>query len=95
MTDQHHTEFTFTTSTGKVLGEAEIEAIADEFASTETFDIEAIRQRGRPRLGNGASEVIQFRVDRELAAQLRARTETEHTTQSQVLREALARYLAS
>lgn len=95
MTDQSDTELTFTTSTGRVLTEADLEALADEFAATETVDLDAIKRRGRPRLGNGESEVLRFRVDRELAEALRTRAAVEHATNSELIREALVRFLAS
>lgn len=70
-----------------------IEARAEELA-------EEIRQkagRGRPSLtGPGRrSPQLRLSVPAELRQQLEARAEREHTTVSNVAREALERYLAS
>lgn len=82
------------TATGKILTAAELDVMADELPSME-FDIDKIRPRGRPLLGDAPSKIVQVRLDPELAEKLSVRAEQDHTTSSDVLRQALTRYLAS
>jgi hypothetical protein len=49
--------------------------------------------RGRPRLGAGPSEVVPVRLDPQLRSALERRADQEHTTQSDLIRRALRRYL--
>lgn len=49
--------------------------------------------RGRPRLGTGPSEVVPVRLDPQLRRALERRADEEHTTQSDLIRRALRRYL--
>jgi hypothetical protein len=49
--------------------------------------------RGRPRLGTGPSEVVPVRLDPQLRSALEQRADEEHTTQSDLIRRALRRYL--
>ena len=84
-------------SSGKVLTEADFERMADE-AEVAEIDIEAIAARavrpgGRPRLGNGPSNVLQVRLDPETRAQLDERAAHDHRTASAIAREAIQRYL--
>ena len=85
---------TYRTASGRLLTDAEIEAIADEVA-TDEFAESIVRGRGRPALGDGPSHLVPVRLDSELAEQLRDRAHHDHTTNSQVIRDALRRYLAS
>lgn len=82
------------TKTGRILTDAEIDAIADEVETTE-YDIDALktRRRGRPAMGSGPAEVVPVRIDPELRAAVEARAEADHTTTSDVIREALRRFL--
>lgn len=85
---------THKTKTGRVLTDTEIDAIADEVETTE-YDIDALktRRRGRPPMGSGPAEVVPVRIDPELRAAVEARAEADHTTTSDVIREALRRFL--
>jgi hypothetical protein len=58
-------------------------------------DIEALktRRRGRPPMGSGPADVVPVRIDPELRAAIEARAEAEHTTTSEIIREALRRFL--
>jgi len=82
------------TRTGRVLGEADLDAIAEEVESMD-YDVTALkaRRRGRPAMGAGPAEVVPVRIDPELRAAIDARAEADHTTTSEVIREALRRYL--
>ena len=85
---------TYTTRSGRKLTDADIEAIADDVA-TKDYDVEAIktRRRGRPPMGAGPAEVVPVRIDPELRAAIEARAEADHMTTSEVIREALRRFL--
>ena len=87
-------EKTYRTAGGRVLTDADIEAIADEVA-TDEFAESVIRRRGPPTLGDGPSHLVPVRLDSELLEQLRDRAHHDHTTNSQIVREALRNYLAS
>lgn len=87
---------TYTTRTGKVLTAADIEAIADEVEQGD-YDVEALmsrrRPRGRPMIGDAPSEVVPVRLDPALRQAVRARAEADHTTESDIIRRALKRFL--
>jgi predicted transcriptional regulator len=81
------------TKTGRVLTDAEIEAMADE--AEQGYGVESLksRRRGRPMLGTAPSEVVPVRLDPDLRQAVEARAEAEHATTSEVIREALRRFL--
>jgi hypothetical protein len=83
----------FKTKTGKVLTDADIEAMADE--AERGYDVEMLksRRRGRPMLGTAPAEVVPVRLDPDLRQAVEARAEAEHTTTSEIIREALRRFL--
>lgn len=83
----------FKTKTGKVLTDADIEALADE--AERGYDVEVLktRRRGRPMLGAAPSEVVPVRLDPDLKHAVEQRAEAEHTTTSEIIREALRRFL--
>ena len=73
--------------------DADIDALADEVAGE--FDVEVLktRRRGRPRLDGGPAEVVPVRLDSTLRNAIEARATNDHTTTSEVIREALRKYL--
>ena len=81
------------TKTGRVLTDAEIEALADEVSGD--IDITALRprRRGRPPLEGGPADVVPVRLDPNLRAAVEAHATTDNTTTSDVIRQALRRYL--
>ncbi len=83
----------YVTRTGRVLSEADVDAIADEVAGD--IDVEALkpRRRGRPKLEGGPADVVPVRLDSMLRAAVEDRASTDQTTTSEVIREALRRYL--
>lgn len=83
-----------TTKTGRTITEAELDAIADEIATTE-YDVEGLkaRRRGRPAMGTGPAEVVPVRIDPELRAAIEARAEADHTSTSEIIRQALRKFL--
>ena len=92
MTDKHEP---YTTRSGRVLSDDDIEALADE--AERDPDLEALksRKRGRPLLGSGPAEVVPVRLDPELKAAVEGRAASEHTSTSEIIREALRRYLGA
>jgi hypothetical protein len=57
------------------------------------YDVAHVRRRGRRRLGSAPAEVVPVRLDPELRDALAARAESEHTTASEVIRQALRAWL--
>ena len=82
------------TASGRMLTEADLDAIAED-VETSDYDIAALRKRrrGRPAMGSGPAEVVPVRIDPELRAAVAARAETDGTTTSEIIREALRRFL--
>lgn len=85
---------TYKTNTGRILSEADLDVIAEEVEVSD-YDVEALRKRhrGRPAIGSGPAEVVPVRIDPELRAAVKARAETDGTTTSEIIREALRRFL--
>ncbi len=85
---------THKTKTGRTLTHADLDRLADEVAATD-YNIEELRKRrrGRPSMGSGPADVVPVRIDPELKAAIEARAEADHTTTSEVIREALRRFL--
>ena len=84
------------TSAGHVITDADIEALADE--AERGYDPAELRarrgKRGRPTLsGAGPSTVESVRLDPELNDQIAARAKQDGVSTSDVIREALRRYL--
>ncbi|MGI8513833.1 MAG: ribbon-helix-helix protein, CopG family [Acidimicrobiia bacterium] len=82
------------TRSGRTLTDEEIDALSTEVAETD-YDVEALktRRRGRPSMGPGPADVVPVRIDPELRAAIEARAEAEHTTTSEIIREAIRRFL--
>ena len=80
------------TKSGVELTEEVLERLA---AEAETgLDLGKLRRRpGRPRMGSAPAEVLPIRLDPELRHAVDERAATDHTTASEVVREALRRYL--
>lgn len=84
----------YRTPAGRDLTEADIDAMAEEVVSAD-YDVDALkaRRRGRPPMGTAAAEVVPVRIDPALRAAIEARAEADHTTTSEIIREALRRFL--
>jgi len=84
----------YTTASGRKLNDADIDAISDEVANKD-YDVEALktRRRGRPPIGAGPADVVPVRIDPELRAAIEARAKADNMTTSEVIREALRRFL--
>jgi hypothetical protein len=85
---------THRTRSGRILTDEKIDALSTEVAQTD-YDVEALktRRRGRPPMGSGPAGVVPVRIDPELRAAIEARAEAEHTTTSEIIREAIRRFL--
>ncbi len=82
------------TRSGRTLADADIEGLASEVEGA-TYDVEALkaRRRGRPAMGSGPAEVVPVRLDPELRAAIDARAEADETTASDIIRQALRKFL--
>ena len=85
---------THRTRRGRVLTDEDLDAIATEVEKTD-YDVEVLktRRRGRPLMGSGPADVVPVRIDPELRAAIEARAEADQTTTSEIIREALRRFL--
>jgi hypothetical protein len=68
-----------------------LERMAQE--AEDGLDITKLRRRGRPSMGSGPADSLPVRLDPELRQALDERAITDNTTASDVVREALRRYL--
>ena len=78
---------------GKPITEELVEQVSRR--AEEGFDVDEILRRrgGRPLMGSAAAAVESVRLDPELSDALHRRAEKEGRTNSDVIREALRRYL--
>lgn len=85
---------TYKTVAGTVLTQKDIDAIADEVEHAD-YDIDVLleRKRGRPAMGSGPASVVPVRIDPELKAAIDARAVADDLSTSEVIREALRRFL--
>ncbi len=83
------------TKSGKVITDADIEAVADEAQNGYDVDVLISRRgkRGRPLLGSAAASVESVRLDPELRDELAERAKAEGVSTSELIRKALRCYL--
>ena len=80
------------TSRGTALTDDDIQRLADE--AEAGYDPSRLRPRGgRPRMGSAPAEVVPVRLDPELRAAVEARASADQTSTSEIIREALRRFL--
>jgi uncharacterized protein (DUF4415 family) len=83
------------TRSGKPITDEKIEALAAE--AEAGYEVEALLarrgKRGRPALGSAPASVESVRLDPELRDQLLERAKADGTTTSELIREALRRFL--
>ena len=79
---------------GRRITDEDIDQLAVEVAEAN-YDVEDLktRRRGRPPMGSGPADVVPVRIDPELRAAIESRAETDHTTTSEIIREAIRRFL--
>jgi uncharacterized protein (DUF4415 family) len=83
------------TESGQPITDADIEKLAVE--AEAGYDVDTLiarrKKRGRPTIGTAAASVESVRLDPDLRRQLIERAQSEGTTPSELIREALRRYL--
>ena len=80
------------TKTGKTLSDKDLDALAAE--AEAGYSTERLRpRRGRPLIGSGPADVVPVRLDPALRAAVQDRADADHTTVSEVVREALRVHL--
>ena len=80
------------TRAGVELTEEMLDRMAQE--AEVGLDVSKLRRRpGRPAMGSGPADTLPVRLDPELRKAVDDRAAAEHTTASDVVREALRRYL--
>ena len=82
------------TRSGRTLADEDLEALATEVAEKD-YDVAALkkRRRGRPSMGSGPADVVPVRIDPALPAATEARAQADHATTSEIIREAIRRFL--
>lgn len=80
-------------SNGIAVTDDDIERMADE--AERGYDVDEIlaRRAGSPRIGSVAAEVVHVSIDPELRAALDDRAAAEGTSTSEIIREAVRRFL--
>ena len=80
---------------GEILTDADFERMSDEFA-TRDFDLSKFtRLPGRPLMGKAVAEVVPVRIEPSIVKSIDRRAKKEGTTRSDIIRQAIAHYLAS
>jgi uncharacterized protein (DUF4415 family) len=75
------------TINGAPVTDGMIQKWADE--AEAGYDVEKLRKRGRPTVGDGPGAVVPVRMDEALLKALNARAEQEHVSRSEAIREAV------
>lgn len=84
---------TYRTKTGRILTDADVEALADE--AEQGYNVEQLaRKPGRPRMGSAPAVVVPVRLHANLYDRVKALAEAERTSLSELVRDALGDYLA-
>lgn len=83
------------TRSGRPITDTDVQALAAE--AEAGYDVERLiarrPKRGRPALGSSPASVESVRLDPELRLELLQRARSEGTTTSEIIREALRRFL--
>ena len=80
-------------SNGLAVTDDDVERMADEAERGYDVDELLARRGGRPRMGSAPAEVVPVRIDPELRAAIEARAAVDKTSTSEIIREAVRRYL--
>jgi uncharacterized protein (DUF4415 family) len=83
------------TESDRAITRADVEKLAAE--AEAGYDVDRLiarrNKRGRPTIGNARSSVESVRLDPDLRVQLMQRAQADGITPSELIREALRRYL--
>jgi hypothetical protein len=83
------------TRSGQPITDTDVQALAAE--ADAGYDVDRLiarrPKRGRPALGSSPASVESVRLDPELRLELLQRAQSEGTTTSEIIREALRRFL--
>lgn len=72
---------------GQPVSDEQIQEWADE--AEAGYDVETLRRRGRPTLGDGPSTIVPVRMDTDLLEALSQRADERHISRSEAIREAV------
>lgn len=79
-------------SGGRAVSQDDVQVMADE--AEAGYDVGQLKRRGgRRRMGSAPAEVVPVRIDPELKAAIDARAAADDSSTSEVIREALRRFL--
>jgi type I restriction enzyme R subunit len=85
---------TYRTKTGRLLSEADLEALADE--AEHGYDVEQLSKKpGRPRIGSAPAAVVPVRLHADMHGAVKTLAELERTSLSEFVRDAVREYLAT
>ncbi|MDQ6947591.1 MAG: ribbon-helix-helix domain-containing protein, partial [Actinomycetota bacterium] len=85
---------TYRTKTGRILTDADIEALAAE--AEQGYNVEHLAKKpGRPRMGSAPAAIVPVRLHTDLHDAIKALAEAERTSLSELVRDALREYLAA
>ena len=86
---------TYRLKSGVVVTDLDIQRMADDVA-TRDFDLSKFtRLPGRPLMGKAVAEVVPVRIEPSIVKSIDRRAKKEGTTRSDIIRQAIAHYLAS
>ncbi len=82
------------TRSGRTLTDEDLDTLATDVADMN-YDVGVLktRRRGRPPMGSGPADVVPVRIDPELLAAIKSRAEADDATTSEIIREAIRRFL--
>ena len=86
---------TYRLKSGVVVTDLDIQRMANDVA-TRDFDLSKFtRLPGRPLMGKAVAEVVPVRIEPSIVKSIDRRAKKEGTTRSDIIRQAIANYLAS
>jgi len=86
---------TYRLKSGVVVTDLDIQRMADDVAKRD-FDLSKFtRLPGRPLMGKAVAEVVPVRIEPSIVKSIDRRAKKEGTTRSDIIRQAIAHYLAS
>ncbi len=86
---------TYRLKSGVVVTDLDIQRMANDVA-TRDFDLSKFtRLPGRPLMGKAVAEVVPVRIEPSIVKSIDRRAKKEGTTRSDIIRQAIAHYLAS